>query len=95
MRSISQRTLCSIAVTVCRCTQTACALRLFGGALLLQRDSYSERERLGIAGVMRINERHWSLDQVIKTVRETGADMKTKYKETSRGGAALPGTRPA
>ena len=30
-----------------------------------------------------------SLDQVIKTMRETGADMKTKYKETSRGGLAL------
>ena len=26
------------------------------------------------------------LDAVIKTMRETGADMKTKYKETSRGG---------
>ncbi|MDP2419662.1 MAG: L-serine ammonia-lyase [Hydrogenophaga sp.] len=30
-----------------------------------------------------------SLDQVIKTMRETGADMKTKYKETSRGGLAV------
>ena len=30
-----------------------------------------------------------SLDKVIKTMRETGADMKTKYKETSRGGLAL------
>jgi L-serine dehydratase len=29
-----------------------------------------------------------SLDGVIKTMRETGADMKTKYKETSRGGLA-------
>ena len=27
-----------------------------------------------------------SLDRVIKTMRDTGADMKTKYKETSRGG---------
>ena len=27
-----------------------------------------------------------SLDSVIKTMRETGADMKTKYKETARGG---------
>jgi len=26
---------------------------------------------------------------VIKTMRETGADMKTKYKETSRGGLAV------
>ena len=30
-----------------------------------------------------------SLDRVIKTMRETGADMKTKYKETSRGGLAI------
>ncbi|MDA3932788.1 MAG: L-serine ammonia-lyase [Gammaproteobacteria bacterium] len=30
-----------------------------------------------------------SLDHVIKTMRETGADMKTKYKETSRGGLAV------
>ncbi|AHI64482.1 L-serine ammonia-lyase [Burkholderia thailandensis] len=30
-----------------------------------------------------------SLDSVIKTMRETGADMKTKYKETSRGGLAV------
>ncbi len=30
-----------------------------------------------------------SLDQVIKTMRETGADMRSKYKETSRGGLAV------
>jgi L-serine dehydratase len=30
-----------------------------------------------------------SLDSVIKTMMETGADMKTKYKETSRGGLAV------
>ena len=30
-----------------------------------------------------------SLDKVIKTMRDTGADMKTKYKETSRGGLAV------
>ncbi len=30
-----------------------------------------------------------SLDKVIKTMRETGADMQTKYKETSRGGLAV------
>ncbi|MGH3403545.1 MAG: L-serine ammonia-lyase [Streptosporangiaceae bacterium] len=30
-----------------------------------------------------------SLDKVINTMRETGADMKTKYKETSRGGLAV------
>ncbi|MHA7599946.1 L-serine ammonia-lyase [Alicycliphilus sp. T452] len=32
---------------------------------------------------------HVSLDQVIKTMRETGADMMSKYKETSRGGLAV------
>jgi len=30
-----------------------------------------------------------SLDQAITTMRETGADMKVKYKETARGGLAL------
>ncbi|MEN1727025.1 MAG: L-serine ammonia-lyase [Pseudomonadota bacterium] len=30
-----------------------------------------------------------SLDKVIKTMRDTGRDMKTKYKETSRGGLAV------
>lgn len=30
-----------------------------------------------------------SLDKVIKTMRETGRDMKSKYKETSRGGLAV------
>ena len=30
-----------------------------------------------------------SLDQVIKTMRDTGRDMMTKYKDTSRGGLAV------
>jgi len=30
-----------------------------------------------------------SLDKAIKTMRETGADMKIKYKETARGGLAV------
>ncbi|RJQ76043.1 L-serine ammonia-lyase [Pseudonocardiaceae bacterium YIM PH 21723] len=30
-----------------------------------------------------------SLDKVIKTMRETGRDMKVKYKETARGGLAV------
>jgi len=56
-------------------------------------------ERNAIASVKAINaarmalrgdgEHHVSLDKVIKTMRETGADMKTKYKETARGGLAL------
>ncbi|MBC9731103.1 L-serine ammonia-lyase [Streptomyces sp. TRM68367] len=32
---------------------------------------------------------HVSLDKVIKTMKETGADMKIKYKETARGGLAV------
>jgi len=56
-------------------------------------------ERNAIAAVKAINAsrmalrgdgvHHVSLDKVIKTMRETGADMKTKYKETSRGGLAV------
>jgi len=30
-----------------------------------------------------------SLDQVIRTMRDTGADMQSKYKETSLGGLAV------
>lgn len=30
-----------------------------------------------------------SLDQVIRTMRDTGADMQSKYKETSQGGLAV------
>jgi L-serine dehydratase len=32
---------------------------------------------------------HVSLDTAHKPIRETGADMADKYKETSRGGLAL------
>jgi len=34
-------------------------------------------------------EHHVSLDKVIDTMRRTGADMSTKYKETARGGLAV------
>jgi L-serine dehydratase len=56
-------------------------------------------ERNAIASVKAINAarmalrgdgtHYVSLDKVIKTMRETGTDMKTKYKETSRGGLAV------
>ena len=56
-------------------------------------------ERNAIASVKAINSARLSmqgdgthkvsLDQVVKTMRETGADMKIKYKETSRGGLAV------
>ena len=42
--------------------------------------------RLSIIGDGR---HHVSLDKAIKTMRETGADMSVKYKETARGGLAL------
>ncbi|OFI35374.1 L-serine ammonia-lyase [Alteromonas lipolytica] len=42
--------------------------------------------RLALRGT---GEQKVSLDKVIKTMRETGADMKTKYKETARGGLAV------
>ncbi|MGH3311723.1 MAG: L-serine ammonia-lyase [Streptomyces sp.] len=32
---------------------------------------------------------HVSLDKAIKTMKDTGADMKVKYKETARGGLAV------
>jgi len=32
---------------------------------------------------------HVSLDKVIMTMQQTGQDMSTRYKETSRGGLAL------
>ncbi len=39
---------------------------------------------------MRGDGKHFvSLDKVIKTMRDTGRDMKTKYKETARGGLAV------
>jgi L-serine dehydratase len=56
-------------------------------------------ERNAIASVKAINAarmalrgdgtHHVSLDKVIQTMRETGADMMTKYKETARGGLAV------
>ncbi len=56
-------------------------------------------ERNAMASVKAINAAHLalrgdgkhyvSLDKAIKTMRETGRDMKTKYKETSRGGLAV------
>jgi L-serine dehydratase len=32
---------------------------------------------------------HVSFDRVIETMRQTGADMQSKYKETLRGGLAV------
>jgi L-serine dehydratase len=56
-------------------------------------------ERNAIAAVKAINAARMALrgdgthfvhlDKVIKTMRDTGADMKDKYKETARGGLAV------
>jgi L-serine dehydratase len=56
-------------------------------------------ERNAIAAVKAVNAarmalrgdgtHHVSLDKVIKTMRDTGADMSSKYKETARGGLAV------
>lgn len=56
-------------------------------------------ERNAMASIKAINAAHLalrgdgkhyvSLDKAIKTMRDTGRDMKTKYKETSRGGLAV------
>ena len=56
-------------------------------------------ERNAIASVKAINaaqmalrgdgEHFISLDKVIRTMRDTGADMQAKYKETSTGGLAV------
>ncbi len=56
-------------------------------------------ERNAIAAVKAINasrlallangQHYVSLDNVIKTMRDTGRDMKSKYKETARGGLAV------
>jgi L-serine dehydratase len=56
-------------------------------------------ERNAMASVKAINaarmalrgsgEHFVSLDKVIKTMRDTGRDMKDKYKETARGGLAV------
>ncbi|TXH96281.1 MAG: L-serine ammonia-lyase, partial [Pseudorhodobacter sp.] len=42
--------------------------------------------RLALRGT---GEHKVSLDKVIRTMWETGNDMKTKYKETARGGLAV------
>jgi L-serine dehydratase len=56
-------------------------------------------ERNAMAAVKAINaarmalretgEHFVSLDKVIRTMRDTGRDMKDKYKETARGGLAV------
>ena len=59
----------------------------FGSSLLqarLRADTTSARMALRGDG-----EHYVSLDQVIKTMRDTGRDMQDKYKETATGGLAI------
>ena len=57
----------------------------------IERNAMASVKAINAARIsMRGDGQHFvSLDKVIKTMRETGADMKTKYKETSRGGLAV------
>jgi L-serine dehydratase len=57
----------------------------------IERNAIGAAKAINVARMaMRGDGTHYvSLDKVIKTMRETGADMKTKYKETSRGGLAV------
>ena len=57
----------------------------------IERNAMASVKAINAARIsMRGDGQHYvSLDKVIKTMRETGADMKTKYKETARGGLAV------
>lgn len=57
----------------------------------IERNAMASVKAINAARIsMRGDGKHFvSLDKVIKTMRETGADMKTKYKETARGGLAV------
>ena len=55
-------------------------------ALLDRRQRHRKAARIALRGD---GSHKVSLDKAIKTMRETGADMKVKYKETSRGGLAV------
>jgi L-serine dehydratase len=57
----------------------------------IERNALASIKAISAARIaLRGDGRHFvSLDKVIKTMRETGADMKVKYKETARGGLAV------
>jgi L-serine dehydratase len=57
----------------------------------IERNAMASVKAINAARIaMRGDGKHFvSLDKVIKTMRDTGADMKTKYKETARGGLAV------
>ncbi len=57
----------------------------------IERNAMAATKAINAARIaLRGDGRHFvSLDRVIKTMRETGADMASKYKETARGGLAV------
>jgi L-serine dehydratase len=57
----------------------------------IERNAVGSMKAIGAArmALMGDGTHHVSLDKAIKTMRETGADMSVKYKETARGGLAL------
>jgi L-serine dehydratase len=62
----------------------------------IERNAMAAVEAINAARIaLRGDGRHVvSLDEVIATMRETGADMQAKYKETSRGGLAVHAAGP-
>jgi L-serine dehydratase len=57
----------------------------------IERNAFGAIKAINAASLaMRGDGSHYvSLDQVISTMRQTGADMHAKYKETSQGGLAV------
>lgn len=57
-----------------------------GGRPSIQEKTAINASRLALRG----DGKHFvSLDQVIATMKQTGLDMQSKYKETSEGGLAV------
>jgi L-serine dehydratase len=54
-----------------------------------QRHGRDQGHHRGLAGLKGDGTHFVSLDDVIETMRQTGADMQVKYKETSLGGLAI------
>jgi len=57
----------------------------------IERNAMASVQAINAARLALLGDGHHriSLDQVIRTMRQTGADMKDKYKETARGGLAV------
>ena len=58
---------------------------------MLQRNAFGAVKAIQAASLAMLGDgtHHVTLDQVIETMRQTGTDMQTKYKETSLGGLAV------